>query len=78
MVLRRERPLPQDYQPYFRSIEMRPLPLGGGTYHAVIGQGFNYPAYRAGVLADVRERYYRIPRWLPRGSCYFFDKYFPR
>jgi 4-amino-4-deoxy-L-arabinose transferase-like glycosyltransferase len=78
VVLRRERPLPQDYQPYFRSIEMRPLPLGGGTYHAVIGQGFNYPAYRAGVLADVRERYYRIPGWLPRGGCYFFGRYFPR
>lgn len=78
VVLRRERPLPQDYQPYFRSIEVRALPLGGGTYHAVIGQGFDYAAYRAGVLADVRERYYRIPGWLPRGRCYFFDKYFPR
>jgi hypothetical protein len=76
VVLRREAPLPQDYRPYFRSIEIKAIPLGGGTYHAVIGRGFDYEAYRAGVLADVRERYYRIPAALPVGKCYFFDKYF--
>ena len=77
LVLRREPPLVQDYQPYFRAIEMRRIPLSGGTYHAVIGRGFNYEAYRAGVLADVRERYYRIPEGLPAGRCYFFERYFP-
>ena len=35
-------------------------------------------AYRAGVLADIRDRYYRIPPWLPVGRCYFFERYFPR
>ena len=78
LVLRREPPLAQDYQPYFREIEMRKVPLGGGTYHALIGRGFNYEAYRAGVLADVRGRYYRIPAALPTGRCYFFERYFPR
>jgi hypothetical protein len=78
LVLRREVPLAQDYAPYFRSIEVKEFPLGGGSYHAVIGRGFSYEAYRTGVLADVRERYYRIPRWLPLGGCYFFERYFPR
>jgi hypothetical protein len=78
VILRRETPLPQDYQPYFRSIEIKQLPLGGGRYHAVIGSRFSYQAYRASVLADIRERYYRIPAALPVGRCYFFERYFPQ
>ena len=78
LVLRREPPLPQDYQPYFRSIEIRKIPLGGGFYHAVLGRGFDYEAYRAGVLTDIRDRFYRIPARLPVERCYFFERYFPR
>jgi 4-amino-4-deoxy-L-arabinose transferase-like glycosyltransferase len=78
VILRRQAPSLQDYQPYFRSIEIRQLPLGGGRYHAVLGSGFDYEAYRAGVLADIRERYYRIPAALPVGRCYFFERYFPQ
>jgi 4-amino-4-deoxy-L-arabinose transferase-like glycosyltransferase len=78
VILRREPPLPQDYQPYFRSIEIRRIPLGGAAYHAVLGSGFRYEAYRAGVLADIRDRFYRIPARLPVGGCYFFERYFPR
>lgn len=78
VVLRREPPLEQDYRPYFRSIDVKAIPLGGGIYHAILGRGFDYEAYRAGVLADVRDRYYRIPPRLPVGRCYFFERYFPR
>jgi hypothetical protein len=76
LILRREPPLAQDYQPYFRSIEVKAIALGGGTYHALLGTGFNYAAYRTGVLADIRARYYRIPPRLPVGRCYFFERYF--
>ncbi|OFZ86683.1 MAG: hypothetical protein A2W21_00855 [Betaproteobacteria bacterium RBG_16_66_20] len=78
LVLKREPPLPQDYQPYFRDIEIKKIPLGGGVYYAVLGRSFDYAAYRARVLVDVRERYYRIPAQLPIGRCYFFERYFPR
>jgi len=77
VILRREAPAAGEYQPYFRGVEVKQLPLGGGSYHAVIGTGFNYAAYRAGVLADIRDRYYRIPARLPVGRCYFFERYFP-
>jgi len=77
VILRRELPLPQDYAPYFAGIEVRKIALGGGTYHAVLGHGFNYAAYRDGVLAVVRERFYRIPPRLPVGHCYFFERYYP-
>jgi 4-amino-4-deoxy-L-arabinose transferase-like glycosyltransferase len=78
VILRREAPGAGEYQPYFRSVEVKQLPLSGGSYHAVIGSGFNYPAYRSGVLSDIRDRYYRIPARLPVGRCYFFERYFPR
>jgi hypothetical protein len=78
VVLRREAPPPQEYQPYFRSVEVKQLALGGGSYHAVIGLGFDYRSYRKGILEDIRQRYYRIPARLPVGRCYFFERYFPQ
>ena len=78
LILRREPPAPQEYGPYFGSIEVRKIALGSGSYYAVLGRDFSYAAYRTGVLAGVRERYYRIPSWLPVGRCYFFERYFPR
>jgi hypothetical protein len=78
MILKRDPPLTQDYAPYFQSLEVRRIPLGTAGYHAILGRDFNYQAYRAGVLADVRDRYYRIPAWLPVGRCFFFERYFTR
>jgi len=78
LILRREPPAPDEYRPFFREIEVRSVPLGGGTYHAILGRGFQYEAYRSRVLAEVRDRYYRIPSWLPVGRCYFFERYFPQ
>lgn len=77
VILRREAPAAGEYQPYFRSVEVKQLLLSGGSYHAVIGSGFSYPAYRSSVLSDIRDRYYRIPPRLPVGRCYFFERYFP-
>jgi 4-amino-4-deoxy-L-arabinose transferase-like glycosyltransferase len=77
VILRRELPAAGDYEPYFRRLETRRYTLGGASYHALIGTGLNYAAYRDGVLAQVRERYYRIPPRLPVGRCYFFERYFP-
>jgi 4-amino-4-deoxy-L-arabinose transferase-like glycosyltransferase len=75
LILRREPPLPQDYAPYFQSLDVKRVSLGSGGYHAILGRKFNYQAYREGMLADIRDRYYRIPAWLPVGRCYFFDRY---
>ncbi|MBI2754335.1 MAG: glycosyltransferase family 39 protein [Betaproteobacteria bacterium] len=78
LILRREAPAAEEYGPFFREIEVRALPLGGGMVYAVLGRDFQYERYRAIVLNAVRDRYYRIPKWLPVGGCYFFERYFPR
>jgi hypothetical protein len=77
LVVRREAPLAADYAPFFRELELRSRALRGVTFHAVLGRGFDYEAYRRRVLEPIRERYYRIPPWLPQGGCYFFERYFP-
>lgn len=77
VVLRREAPVLADYSPYFGKVEVQRIRLRGAEFHAVLGSGFDYAAYRDGVLRTVRERYYRIPPWLPLGRCYFFERYFP-
>lgn len=75
LILRRGPPPESAYRPYFKEVQVRRVEIRGATFHAVLGRGFDYPAYRVGVLAPVRERYYRIPGWLPQGRCYFFERY---
>ena len=77
LVLRKNPPNPADYAPYFDKVEFRPVELHGATFHLVLGQTFDYPKYRAQVLRPLRERYYRIPSYLPPGHCYFCERYFP-
>jgi 4-amino-4-deoxy-L-arabinose transferase-like glycosyltransferase len=77
LVVRRDPPPEQDYRPYFRSVEFRSFEVSGTTIHVVLGRGFDYAAYREGVLRMVRDRWYRIPGALPVGACYFREKYFP-
>lgn len=75
VILRREEADLARYRPYFREVEARRLEVRGATFHAVLGRGFDYAAYREGVLNPVRERWYRIPPRLPVGACYFFERY---
>lgn len=77
LILRRDAPLARDYAPYFREIRVHRYALGGRDFHAVSGFGFDYEAYRKGVLADIRARFYAIPAALPVGTCYFLERYFP-
>ena len=34
-------------------------------------------AYHDKVLARIRDRFYRIPAWLPQRGCEFCERYFP-
>ena len=76
LVVRRETPPDQDYRPYFKSVEYRAVEVSGTTIHLVLGRGFDYAAYRQGVLKMARDRWYRIPASLPIGGCYYCEKYF--
>jgi len=77
LILRKSRPAAGEYAPYFREVEIRQIELRGARFTVVLGRGFDYRSYRDRVLAQVRKKYYAIPRWLPQRSCYFCERYFP-
>ena len=77
LVLRKNPPDPSDYTPYFAKVEYREFDLHDARFYLVLGQGFDYPLYRERVLRMLRDRYYRVPSYLPLGHCYFSERYFP-
>ncbi|MFA7664496.1 MAG: glycosyltransferase family 39 protein [Burkholderiaceae bacterium] len=66
-----------EYEPFFDSVAYRTLALRGVVFHLIEGHGFRYEPYRDEVLETIRQRWYAVPQWLPSGSCYFCDRYFP-
>jgi hypothetical protein len=77
LILRRSKPKSEAYAPFFKRVEFSEFELNGVRFYLVLGQGFNYSAYRAIVLTRIRDRFYRIPAWLPQRECDFCDRYFP-
>lgn len=77
LVLRKSEPAPAEYAPYFRQVAIDSFTVRGARFWRVKGEGFLYPAYRDGILAQARRKYYALPAWLPQTACYFCDRYFP-
>lgn len=76
VVIRKSPPPPGDYAPYFASVAYHEAVIHGATFHFVEGRGFRYAPYRDTVLATIRDKYYRIPAFLPQLGCYFCTRYF--
>jgi hypothetical protein len=76
-VLRKTEPKPAEYDRWFAGVVTESFEQRGARFWVVRGKSFDYAAYRATVLADVRRRYYALPPWLPQRGCYFCDRYFP-
>lgn len=76
LVVRKTPAAAQEYAGLFRAVELRDVTVRGATFQLVLGRGFDFAAYRERVLASVRERYYRIPAYLPQGRCYLCERYF--
>ncbi len=77
LVVSKEAPIRQEYDPFFERVVYRQEKVLGATFHFVEGYGFRYEPYRDRVLEEIRQRWYAVPTWLPRGPCYFCDRYFP-
>ena len=63
------------FRAFFDEIETGSIDVAGARYFYTKGKGFHYPAYREQVLERVMQSYYKIPDFLPVGSCYMFEKY---
>ncbi len=73
-VLHMDRPELESYRPYFDSVRLLSFQQSGVAFYAVEGRNFNFEAYRKGVLADIHQRYYDIPAWLPMSGCPFCQR----
>jgi len=77
LILRKTEPEQGEYAPYFRNVQTLAFQVEGVTFYQVLGHGFDYLTYRNRVLREVKDRYYRIPAFLPMNGCYFCERYFP-
>lgn len=77
LILRKSEAVMQEYTPYFEHIETRSFTLRGATFYLVLGYNFNYKQYKEVVLRQIKNRFYKIPSFLPQGGCNFCEKYFP-
>jgi hypothetical protein len=62
------------YAPYFASVRSFQLTQSEVPFYVVEGQGFNFAAYKSGVLATIFQRYYDIPKALPMTGCPFCER----
>ncbi|MEO8409248.1 MAG: glycosyltransferase family 39 protein [Propionivibrio sp.] len=77
LILRKSEPDRAKYGRFFAHVEFREFELYGARYYVVLGQGFLYAAYHEQVLTRIRDRFYRLPGWLPLRACEFCARYFP-
>ena len=73
-IIRMDAPPLEDYRPYFDSVQVLSFSQDGVPFYVVEGRGFNYAAYKQGVLATIYGRYYNIPSWLPMTGCPFCER----
>ncbi len=64
-----------DFKPYFERVSALTVMQDGVPFYVVEGVGFDYSAYRQGVLGDIFKRFYNIPKWLPMTGCPFCERY---
>lgn len=74
-IITPDKPEPDAFTPYFDRITVLDFMQDGVPFHVVEGTGFNYPAYRAGVLGVAFKQFYNIPAWLPMTGCPFCERY---
>ena len=74
-VITTDTPQLEQFQPYFESVRVHPFMQDGVAFYAIEGIGFNYPAYREGVLGLAFKKFYNIPTWLPMSGCPFCERY---
>ncbi|MBH2042975.1 MAG: glycosyltransferase family 39 protein [Comamonadaceae bacterium] len=74
-VITPDKPEPEEFQPYFDHVAVLDFMQDGVPFYLVEGTGFNYPAYRTGVLGVAFRQFYNIPAWLPMTGCPFCERY---
>lgn len=76
LVMQRSRTAAEEHGRFFDTYQVIEINLHGATRFLLLGNGFDYQRYHHEILTPAREQYYRLPWFLPAGSCYFYQRYF--
>ena len=76
LILKKSAPDLMQYMPYFQRVESKQFTLKSVTFYFVLGYDFDYENYKDNVLTHIKNKYYKIPSYLPHAPCYFHEKYF--
>lgn len=68
-------PSANDYQNYFKSIDIKSFNIDGATFYYLLGYDFNYKAYRDNVLKNINEAFWQIPSFLPHAPSFYYERY---
>ena len=74
-IITPDKPTPEAFKPYFEKVAVLDFTQDGVPFYVVEGTGFNFQAYREGVLGVAFKRFYNIPAWLPMTGCPFCERY---
>ncbi len=64
-----------DYTAFFESYQLHTMKVRGTELYYAVGMNFQYEKYRAAILTNIRQRYYKIPSYLPHKACYMDERY---
>jgi len=64
-----------DYRPFFDSVEVGTFNVQGVDFYVLVGNGFNFPAYRDRFLVTIAQNFYQLPSWLPVWGQPFCERY---
>jgi len=67
---------PNTYNEICKNANVKEKLIGGAKFYFLECNEFSYEIYKKKYLQKQRNKYYNIPDWLPKGSCYFEDRYF--
>lgn len=78
LILKNKKLKERDYRDYFKRIRVETIKVRQASFDIALGEGFNYQKYRELILTRILQKYYNIPKFLPVGDCFFYNKYFPK
>ena len=67
---------PQEFLNVCNSASVEELDIEGAKFYVMSCNGFRYKDYKKYYLDVQRKKFYDIPEWLPKGECYFNDRYY--
>jgi hypothetical protein len=75
ILLRRETVDIEEYRSFFAQTQPHRIEIRGAGFTVLEGRRFDYEAYRETMIAEVLERHYDPPGWLPIRRCSFVERY---